>query len=596
MKDFFKYTLATMTGIILLGVVISIIGIISVVGMIASEDATIPVKENSVFVLNLKGIVSERAQEDPLAFLLGDPESEQIGLDDITASIRKAQTNDDIKGIYIETGTVAFDSYATAQVIRDELLKFKKSGKWVVAYGDAYSQMSYYIASAADKVYLNNNGMIDLRGIGIMAEYDKGLFDKLGIKFQVARVGKYKSAVEGFIRQDMSPEDREQRLTYISGIWNKLTDDIAASRKLSAATLNSYVNDSIVALARQEDYVKAKLIDGLLFPEQIKSEIKTRLKLDKDDEINQLSLADMTKVKAEQHNEGEAIAVYYATGEIIDDIMSPFKREECIVGSEMSKDLRELADDDDIKAVVIRVNSPGGSAIASEQIHHAVELVKAKKPVVVSMGGVAASGGYMISAGANKIFAEPTTITGSIGIFGLLPNLSGLVTDKLGVTFDEVTTSKYANFEQKLTLAKENSDEMRHFQTYVDRGYITFLDIVAKGRKMTRDGVNEIAQGRVWIAGDALKHKLIDNIGSLDDAIAEAAKLAKAKEYHSKAYPEKSDWITDMIEASQGNKGSYLDAELREVLGDIYEPVMQLRLDAHRNRLQARLPFSTTIR
>ena len=594
MKDFLKYTLATMTGIVILSVIMAIISVISIVGMIASSSSTTPVEDNSVFVLSMKGVVSERSgAENPLMTYFGG-DMEEMGLDDIIQSIRKAKDNDDIKGIYIEADAVAFDSYATAQTLRDELEKFKKSGKWIVAYGDNYMQMSYYVASVADKVYLNKTGMIDFRGLGGVREYDKGLAEKLGVKFQVLRVGKYKSAVEGYLRNDMSPEDREQRMAYLSGVWQKMLHDIAQSRKVTAQALDNLASDSIIALADPADYVKAKLVDKLMYPEEIKQEIKNRLKLDADEAVAQLTLADMLNVKADESHDGDKVAVYYAVGEIIDAKASGFSTGENIVGSTMAQDLRELADDDDVKAVVIRVNSPGGSAVASEQIWHAVKTLKARKPVVVSMGGVAASGGYMISAAANTIFAEPTTITGSIGIFGVVPNFSGLVTDKLGITFDGASTNKYTNYDHNIALGKENSEELRYMQAYVDRGYVSFLDIVADGRKMKRDEVNEIAQGRVWLATDALRIKLIDKLGSLDDAVAEAAKLAKLKEYYPSTYPEKSDWMDALIPSK--DKGSYLDAELRSLLGDLYEPVVELRLNQQRNPLQARLPFSTRVK
>lgn len=594
MKDFLKYTLATITGIVILSVVMAILSVISIVGMIASSSSTTTVEDNSVFVLSMKGTVSERAAApNPLITYLSN-DMEQMGLDDIIKSIRKARDNEDIKGIYIETDAVMFDSYATAQALRDELEKFKKSGKWVVAYGDNFMQMGYYVASVADKVYLNKTGMIDFRGLGTMREYDKGLAEKLGIKFQVLRVGKYKSAVEGYLRNDMSPEDREQRMAYLGGVWQKMLHDIAQSRKLTAQALDNLASDSIIAFADPKDYVKARLVDGLMYPDEIRQEIKNRLKLDTEEKVAQLTLADMLNVKSEEKTDGEKVAVYYAVGEIIDAKAAGFAQGDFIVGSSMAKDLRELTDDDDVKAVVIRVNSPGGSAVASEQIWHAVKVLKKKKPVVVSMGGVAASGGYMISAAANTIYAEPTTITGSIGIFGVVPNLSGLVTDKLGVTFDGAYTNKYTNYDSNITLGKENSEELQFMQNHVDRGYVDFLDIVADGRKMKRDEVNEIAQGRVWLATDAQRIKLVDKLGSLDDAVAEAAKQAKLKEYHTSVYPEKTDWMEAFLPTK--DKGSYLDAELRAFLGDLYEPVVQLRLNQHRNPLQARLPFSTRVR
>jgi protease-4 len=298
----------------------------------------------------------------------------------------------------------------------------------------------------------------------------------------------------------------------------------------------------------------------------------------------------MVNVKSKKKNKGDEIAVYYAYGEIVDEMTSGFMDEHAIVGSAVVNDMNELAKDEDVKAVVIRVNSPGGSAVASEQIWHAIENLKTKKPVVVSMGGMAASGGYMISAGANYIYAEPTTLTGSIGIFGLIPNLTGLMTDKLGITFDGVKTNRFGDYEENLLFSNDNDEEIRNMQGYVDRGYETFLSIVGKGRKMKRDAVHEIAQGRVWLATDALKIKLVDKLGSLDDAVKKAAELAKIDgEYYTASYPGQSDWMDNLFPEEE--KGTYLDAELRTLLGDAYEPFMEARRDQSRNRLQARLPF-----
>jgi len=582
MKEFFKMTLATICGIAIFLVVTGLFFIISLVGMIASDTASTKVKENSVFVIKLDGVITERAEADsPLNAILGMGDMSAMGLNDLIASIRKAKDNDDIKGIYLEGGVLEFDAPATAQQLRDALKDFKKSGKWIVAYADQYMQASYYVASVADNIYLNGEGMIDFKGLGGKGEYMKGLYDKLGIKYMVAKVGKYKSYVERNTLTGMSDYDREQRTAYLQGIWQYWLHEIAEGRKVKAEQLDQLANDSIIALADANDYVKAKLIDKVMFPEEIKAEIKKRLKLEKDDDINQLTLGDMLNVKSNEKKDGEEIAVYYAYGSIVDnntlDLLSGADHK--IVGKTTAEDLRKLADDDDVKAVVFRVNSGGGSAVASEQIRHAIKLVKAKKPVVVSMGGAAASGGYWISSPANYIIAEPTTITGSIGIFGLIPNFSGLVTDKLGVTFDGVTTNKYTDYETDLVLSKDNDDAMKYMQTYVDRGYQSFLNIVSEGRKMKPDQVDSIAQGRVWLATDALKIKLVDQLGSLDDAVKKAAELAKLKEYHTSTYPSQGSWMDQFM--PKENKGSYLDGkfqqELKALLGDLYEPLMEIR-------------------
>ena len=596
MKEFFKMTFATMCGIILLSVISGILFMISLVGMLASESASTKVQDNSVFVLKLNGTINERSEDSgPLPMLLGRANMEAMGLDDIVSAIRKAKDEEEVKGIYLEGGTAAFDSPATAQQVRDALADFKKSGKWIIAYADQYMQTSYWVASVADSVFLNKTGMIDFKGLGGKSQYMTGLYEKLGVKYQATRVGKYKSAVESVTRKDMSDDDREQRTAYLQGIWQRMLKDMAQSRKTTAQQLDQLASDSIIAFADTKDYIKAKLVDRVMYPEKIKEVIKHKLALDDDDDINQLSLSEMMNVKSKKKDKGEKIAVYYAYGEIVDQMASGFMSEHAIVGSEVVDDMNELAKDDDIKAVVIRVNSPGGSAVASEQIWHAIQNLKTKKPVVISMGGLAASGGYMMSAGASYIFAEPTTITGSIGIFGLIPNFSGLVTDKLGVTFDGVKTNRFGDYEENLVLSNDNSEEINNMQHYVDRGYETFLNIVAQGRKMTRDQVHEIAQGRVWLATDAQGIKLVDKLGSLDDAVKKAAELAKLEEdYHTVAYPGESGWFENLF--ANEDKGTYLDGELRSLLGDMYEPFLEMRMDQQRNRLQARLPFSVKMK
>ena len=591
MKQFFKMTLATICGIVIFMVIMGFFMVISLLGMVASDSASTKVKENSVFVIKLDGVIDERAEEgSPLDALLDMGDMSVMGLDDLVSSIRKAKDNDDIKGIYLEGGVASFDSPATAQQLRDALKDFKKSGKWIVAYADQYLQGSYYVATVADKIYLNGEGMINFSGLGGKSEYMKGLYDKLGIKYQAAKVGKYKSYVERNTLTGMSEYDREQRTAYLNGIWNYWLKEMAEGRKVKPEDLNQLANDSIIMFADIKDYVKSKLIDKVMFPEEIKAEIKSRLKLGKDDEIPQLTLSDMLKVKTEKDNDGEKIAIYYAYGSIVDNEALNYMSGggHNIVGKTTAEDLRKLADDDDVKAVVFRVNSGGGSAVASEQIRHAIKLLKAKKPVVVSMGGAAASGGYWISSPANYIIAEPTTITGSIGIFGLIPNLSGLLTDKLGITFDGVKTNKFSDAETNLVLAKDNAEEMKYLQGHVDRGYISFLNVVSEGRGMKPAEVDSIAQGRVWLASDAVKIKLVDKLGSLDDAVKKAAELAKVSDYYTETYPGETDWMDAFL--SKEEKGSYLDGELRILLGELYEPLMELRKTIKDgSRIQARM-------
>ena len=602
MKQFFKMTLATVCGIAIFLLIAGFFLVISLAGMLASDSAPTKVKENSVFVIKLNGSVSERAESGtPFDAVLGMNDMSAMGLDDLIASIRKAKDNDDIKGIYLEGGVTEFDAPATAQQLRDALKDFKESGKWIVAYADQYMQANYYVVSVADKVYLNDNGMIDLRGLGGKGEYYKGLYDKIGVKYLVAKVGKYKSYVESNTQTGMSDYDREQRTVYLNGIWNYWLKEMAEGRGVKAEDLNQMANDSIMAFANPQYYVKAKLVDKVIFPDEVKAEIKGRLSLDKNDEIPQLTLSDMLNVKSNKKNDGEKIAVYYAYGSIVDSEAQNLLNGggHCIVGKTTAEDLRKLADDDDVKAVVFRVNSGGGSANASEQIRHALKLIKEKKPLVVSMGGVAASGGYWISSPANCIFAEPTTITGSIGIFGLIPNFSGLVQDKLGVTFDGVTTNKFSDYETDLVLGKNTDEAMKYMQTYVDRGYQSFLDIVSEGRGLKPAQVDSIGQGRVWLATDAINIKLVDKLGSLDDAVKKAAELAEIDDYYTSAYPGKGSWLDTFM--PKEDKGTYLDgklqAEFKALLGDLYQPLMEIRQSIQNgNTIQARMLDDTRVK
>ena len=585
MKDFIKYVFATVTGIIVFSLVMGILFVISLVGLAASSASSVPVEDNSVFTLMLSGQVNERAEEDIMALVSGQV-SENLGLDDILASIKKAKENDDIKGIYIESGLFSIDTPASAHAIREALLDFKKSGKWIIAYGDSYTQTAYYICSAADKVYLNPQGMVDWHGLAANPMFLKDLLAKFGVKYQLCKVGKYKSAPEMMTADGMSEPNREQVTAYMTGIWKVMLKDVAASRKIPVDSLNAYA-DRFITLANQPDLVKIKLIDKLMYTDEVKGEIKKLLKIDADDHIKQLTLSDMINVKGKKEN-GEKIAVYYAYGDIVDsETGSALQQEHSIVATEVCKDLEKLAEDDDVKAVVLRVNSPGGSAYASEQIWHAVMNLKAKKPVVVSMGGYAASGGYYISCAANYIYSEPTTITGSIGIFGMFPDVSGLLTDKLGIKFDEVKTNKHAAFG---TIARPfNEEEMALLDQYIGRGYELFRKRVADGRKLSVEAVEEIAQGRVWLGNDALGIKLVDAIGSLDDAVKKAAQLAKLDEYKTESYPAPADWMDQILNTT--NKNSYLDEQMRATLGEYYEPFNYMKGINRQSAIQARLPY-----
>ena len=587
MKDFIKNVGATIVGIFLFGIIIGIFGVMSLVGMVASGQATKNVKENSVLVLKLQGDLQEQAQDDVLGQLTGNTFN-SLGMDAISSAIKKAKANKDIKGIYLETGILGAD-VAQLQELRDQLVNFKKSGKWIVAYSDNYTQGCYYLATAADKVYINPEGSINWHGIGSQPMFVKDLLAKFGVKMQVIKVGKYKSATEMFTEEKMSDANREQTQRYIQSLWDNICKDVSKSRNISVAKLNDLA-DNGVFVANGKMLLAEKMVDGVKYADEMKAEVKKLLKLDADKKISQLSIADMATVKEEGNDGDDEIAVYYAYGDIVDSPAagSLFSNSHAIVGNDVCKDLEELANDDDVKAVVIRINSGGGSAYASEQMWHQIDLLKKKKPVVISMGGMAASGGYYMSCNANYIFAEPTTLTGSIGIFGVIPNFSDLATNKLGLKFDEVKTNRNALFGSQARMM--NEEELTFLQGAITRGYHLFRQRVADGRKMTVDQVEQIAQGHVFTGEDALKIKLVDELGGLDKAVAKAAALAKTKSYYTQGYPAPLDFFDQLLQESTDN-GSYLDGKLKTSLGTLYEPMKMVNNITTMDRIQARMPW-----
>ncbi|MBR2882752.1 MAG: signal peptide peptidase SppA [Prevotella sp.] len=589
MKDFLKYTLATIVGIIALSVIMGIFSVISLIGMIAASETTTVVKENSVLSITLDGALQERAKEDPFAQFTGQ-ETGAMGLDDVLNAIEKAKDEENIKGIYIEAGMFSPDAPASSQAIRNKLVDFKESGKWVVAYGEQFTQSAYYICSAADKIYLNPQGMVDWHGMASQPMFFKDLLAKFGVKVQLTKVGKYKSAPEMLTADGMSEPNREQVSAYINGIWEVMLNDVSKSRNIEKDSLNKYA-DSFLGFAPQEDLLKMNIVDSLLYTDEVKSVIKKMLAIEESETINQLSISDMANLPAKD-TEGEKIAVYYAYGDIVDTNTGGFNSDACIAGDVVCKDIEKLTNDDDIKAVVLRVNSGGGSAYASEQIWNAICKLKEKKPVVVSMGGYAASGGYYISSPANYIFAEPTTLTGSIGIFGMFPDFSQLLTEKLGIKFDEVKTNKMAGFG---SMARPfNEEEMSVLNAYIGRGYELFRKRVADGREMPVDSVENIAQGRVWLGSDALSINLVDELGGLDQAIAKAAELAKVEEYYTASYPAAPGWMEQLM--AKTNKNNYLDEQMRETLGEYYEPFMFVKNINKHNAIQARMPYTVIIK
>lgn len=592
MKDFLKFTLATVTGIVLSGIVLFIISMVTLFGIMSASDTETVVKKNSVMVLDLNGVLVERTQENPMDLLsqmFGD-NTPTYGLDDILSSIKKAKENENIKGIYLQATSLA-TSYASLQEIRDALLDFKESGKFVIAYGDSYTQGLYYLASVADKVMLNPMGMIEWKGIASAPLFYKDLLKKVGIEMQVFKVGTYKSAVEPFISTEMSAANREQVNAFISSIWGQVTEGVSASRYLPVDTLNAYA-DRMLMFYPAEESVKCGLADTLIYKNNVRAYLKEMVEIDEDDKLPLLGLSEMVNVKKNvpKDKSGNTVAVYYASGEITDYAGSAAS-DEGIVGTKVIRDLRKLKDNDDVKAVVLRVNSPGGSAFASEQIWHAVKELKEKKPVVVSMGDYAASGGYYISCIADTIVAEPTTLTGSIGIFGMVPNVKEL-SDKVGLTFDVVKTNKYSDFGN--IMRPFNEGEKTLMQMMIAKGYDTFVTRCADGRGMTKEAIEKIAEGRVWTGEEAKKLGLVDELGGIDKALEIAVAKAGIENYTVVSYPEKQDFLSVLFETGPTN---YVESQLlKSKLGEYYQQFGLLKNLKEKSMIQARIPFELNIK
>ena len=589
MKEFFKYVLATIVGIILTSIIFMVISIVSVAGMVASEGATSSVPKNSVLRIKLEGEIVDRAGEGSPMDFLSQGEQMSIGLDQALDALKKAAKNDKVKGIYLEAGSLA--AYpADLQELRRALVEFKESGKWVVAYGDQYSRGAYYLCSVADELFLNPIGMIDWSGMSSQPMFYTGLMKKVGVKMQVFKVGTYKSAVEPFINTEMSEANREQVMSYLSSIWNGMLKDVAASRKLSVETLNSLA-DTTTVLCEANVLIENKLADKLAYLSDVKEALRQRLELDEDDDLKFTTLADVAAADDLSKKVDDEVAVYYAYGEINDSPGMGFSQEHTITTKATITDLQKLRKDKDVKAVVIRVNSPGGSAFASEQIWHEVQLLRAEKPVVVSMGGVAASGGYYISCGANEIFAEPMTLTGSIGIFGMIPDPSELLTQKLGLSFDVVKTNAMSDFG---AMGRPfNAAESAKMQNYINHGYDLFTGRVAGGRGMAQDSVKVIAEGRVWTGEQALKIGLVDKLGNLEDAIASAAKLAEVEDYTVGRYPAAEPWYIGLFNKSTND---YMEGKMRAALGEYYPAFALVRRIGKMDPVQARMPFDPNIK
>ncbi len=584
MKQFLKFTLATIVGVIIAWF-IGLLLFFGIVGALSqSEESVTTLKPNSIYELDLDGALVDRSEDNPLLLMaqaFGQDEEKVIGLDDVLANINKAKNDENIVGIYLKGGEL-FGGMASIKEIRDALSDFKKSGKFIVAYADNYMQSNYYLASVADKILMNPQGLFELKGLASEQVFFKNTLDKLGIEMQIVKVGTYKSAVEPFITTKMSDANREQVTVYVNSLWNTMLKQISTDRKISVDSLNAYANEMM--MFKPTEVVKQyALIDSLVYADEVDSILKSYIK-SSDSEFKLVKHTKMNNVADNSKFEKDKIAVIYALGGI-DDSQS-----EGIISEKIIETINEVAKDEMVKAVVLRVSSPGGSAYGSEQIWRALTNLKAKKPLIVSMGDYAASGGYYISCMADEIIAQPNTITGSIGIFGMIPNIQGL-NNKIGLTYDVVKTNTLSD---AISLNRPfRAEERDLMQNYVNRGYELFVKRCADGRNKTAEQIKTIAEGRVWTGVDAIKIGLVDKLGGLNDAIEIAAKKAKLDKYQVKQYPEKEDFATKLMKSF----GEEAEARYAKAfLGENYKLFKHIKDIEKMNGIQARLPFDIVIR
>jgi len=567
MKQFLKFTLASMLGVFIAFLLVFLV-LLGIAGAISSSEKTVTIAENSILKIELDGTIQEQSVDNPFDFTIpGLPMDTKInnqGLDDILAAIKKAKTNDKIKGIYLTSG-IMNAGMATAEEIRNALIDFKKSGKFIFAYGELMDQKEYYIASVANKIIFNPEGMLNFHGLASTPIFYKGTLDKLGVKPEIFRVGTFKSAVEPFICTKMSDANRKQTQEALDGIWSNILESISATRKISNEDLNQLANRNMLFEATTE-LVKSKLADSILYQPDMIKYLSSKVGVQDVDDLKLISVKDMmTTVETTSAFEKEKVAVLYADGEIFES------GSDGIVSKDLIEEIQKIQKDSMIKAVVFRVNSPGGSAYASEQIWKAMSELRSKKPVVVSMGDYAASGGYYISCCANKIVAAPNTITGSIGIFGMYFIMDEL-SRKIGLNFDVVKTNDLADMGN--TTRPMTAPEKMKIQNYVNRGYDLFVKRCADGRKMKPEDIRKIAEGRIWTGKKALEIGLIDEIGGLDKAIQIAAKLGKVKKYRMVYYPEKKDFFTELMEEFSGDTKIKI---AKALLGEEYAPLLKLK-------------------
>lgn len=588
MRSFFKYVLATVTGIAIVAVLflVLLIGIVvSAINQKGSGNET-DVPSKAVLYVSLNHDITERTEDNLLEGLgmAGYEGSKSLGLNDIVTRIAAAKDDGRIKGIYLNP-TYVNTGMASLKEIRDALVDFKKSGKFIVAYSDSYTQKAYYLASVADKIYLNPEGSLEFKGLSSSVTFLKEALDKLGVEMQVVKVGTYKSAVEPFLLNEMSAANREQMTSYLQSMYSAFLANIAEARKVPVDSLRQVADNYL--LRNAEDAVRHKFVDGRLYKDELLAELKKRLDVENKKDIPSISLLDYKGAAATEET-GDRIALLYAYGDIVDGE----GQDGNIGGDRFSRELRRLRQDDRVKAVVLRVNSPGGSALASDIIAREVELTKKVKPVVVSMGDYAASGGYYIATLADSVFAEHETLTGSIGVFGLIPNIQGLLNNKLGIHIDEVKTGKFSDLMTSPDRAL-TAEERAIIQAEVNRVYATFTSKVSRGRGLSMAQVDSIGQGRVWTGDQAVQNGLVDAIGNVQRAVDAAAAKAKLKSYKLVQYPTVKDPFASILGTSKEKIKAWI---LQDELGAYRQYVEQLRTLTKTSGIQARMPYSLEIR
>lgn len=587
MKQFFKMmfasTLGFFVGLMLVGVIAVVFMIGIVTGLSSNSQAVYtPKAEESVFKIAFEGELRETAEDNPFASLVTGKESD-LSLKDVLKSIRHAKEQESVKGIYLDMGVFSGGT-ASLDAIRRALMDFKESGKFIVAYADSYTQGGYYLASVADKIYLNPQGILGLTGISSQTMFYKGLLQKIGVEMMVFKVGTYKGAVEPFIADKLSDANREQITSYQNSIWGNITKGIAKSRNITVDDINRFADEGAF-FASPEKAVEYKLIDELKYRSEVEKYLIEQSG-QTGDKLKTVGLSNMRNVKKTEREYRNKIAIVYAEGEIMQSLVSsPYSGGHPYISEKLNDDLKKLADNEEVKAVVLRINSPGGSAYTSEQIWKQVYELKKKKPVVVSMGSVAASGGYYIASGASKIIAEPNTLTGSIGIFGMFPNTTGLF-NKLALTTDIVKTNKYSDFGDPSR--PMTNDEKALIQAYIERGYDTFLTRCAEGRGVSKADIDSIGQGRVWTGEQALKIGLVDELGGIERAVELASELAEIYNYNIMEVSTSHDFLKEFLEKQiEVVKQSMV----KDMLGDEYEHYRTLQKAQKTYGIQARIPY-----